>query len=103
MAHSLFPPSGQHLHAPQAALARLRAEFLYVVADRERAYNEVGDAVVRLIQLRAPQHLIDLTIADQADAIWVTLADSAHDDRKLQLTLRKNQAPMVGYASYDEE
>jgi hypothetical protein len=103
MAHRLEPHPGQPYLDPLDALDRLRTEFAYVAADAEQGQDDVGDIIAKLIELKAPQAIIDEQMAGRARSFSVTLADEMSSDDYLSFILQPGIGPLIGYYSEEHE
>ena len=103
MAHTLEPARNKPLHDPQVALQLLREEFAFVDADADEGQDRVGEILMHLIRLKAPQMIIDSVAAARETAIAVTVSDDANSDLYLTFLLRSDEGPFIGYSSHAEE
>jgi hypothetical protein len=103
MAHRLVPPKGRQCWAPHEAIARLRDEFAFVDVDRDAGANHVGAMLAKLIELAAPQEIVDRYAAAQERAAWVLVADEAASERFLTFVLLPNEGAFVQYESAQHE
>ena len=58
----------------------VRGEFSHCTADRDEGDSIVGDTIAKLIELNAPQDIIDQQIAAQSGSIAVVIADDMSSD-----------------------
>ena len=103
MSHLLKPYEDADFLAPEEVATRLQEEFAYVDVDREQGKDIVGDTIAKLIELRAPQEIIDEQRAAQAEAIWMVVADDSTSDDDLQFTVKPNEGILIGYSSAQHE
>lgn len=103
MANILFPADGVAYLDPEEVVRRLRGEFDYTAIDRNEGSGVVGEIVAKLVELNAPQEVIDFQLAAQDRAIQVVIADDALSDNCLQFTVKPNSGIFVGYLSREHE
>ncbi|MEZ6141878.1 MAG: hypothetical protein R3B84_15005 [Zavarzinella sp.] len=63
----------------------------------------MGDIVVKLIELKAPQIIIDQQIASRERSYRVVLADDMASDDYLSFILQPDEGPLIGYSSGQHE
>ncbi|PQO31652.1 hypothetical protein [Blastopirellula marina] len=103
MAHILSPPDGAAYLDPEEVFRRLREEFDYTAIDRDEGADVVGEIVAKLVELNAPQEVIDFQRASQDRAIQVVIANDATSDDYLQFTVKPNNGIFIGYSSSQHE
>ena len=103
MSHRLEPHDDTSYLSPDDIVARLRDEFAHVDADRDEGDNIVGDTIAKLIELNAPQEIIDQQIAAQSRSIAVVIADNTTTDDYLQFTVKPSEGILIGYFSAQHE
>lgn len=99
MSHRLEPHDGTSYLTTEEIVIRLKEEFAYCTADRDEGDNIVGDTIAKLIELDAPQEIIDQQIAAQSGAIEVVVADDMSSDDYLQFIVKPNDGILIGYFS----
>jgi hypothetical protein len=100
MAHSLTPPPGTPHLSPEEIVRRLREEFAYVEVDREEGGDFVGNMVAKLIELKAPQAVIDQHMAARDHAFSIFIADApASTEVYLQFVAMPEKGPFISYHS----
>lgn len=103
MAHLLKPHDNEAYLMPDEIVARLKGEFTHCTASRDEGDDIVGDTIAKLIELKAPQEIIDQQIAAQAYSIAVVVAVDASSDDSLQFTVKPNEGILIGYFSGQHE
>lgn len=103
MAHRLEPPGGQPYWTPDEAIERLREEFAVVEVDREEGKDHVGQMIAKLIELKAPQAIIDQHVGAQQQAVRVVVSDDMSSDDFLTFVLMPDEGPFIGYSSAQHE
>lgn len=105
MSHKLFPREGDRYLKPDEVALRLADEFAICEVDREAAYEMVGDMIAKLIQLKAPQEVIDRAVEGRASALMVFVADAEESAKKayLNLNVRPEEGILIGYSSRSHE
>ena len=99
MAHRLDPPEGRPYLDPEEVVRRLRDEFAHCEADADQGADIVGDMVAKLIELNAPQQIIDTAMAGRDRSLRVTVADDALSDVYLSFVVRPGAGLLIGYYS----
>ena len=103
MAHRLEPPEGRPYWTPDEAIERLREEFAEVEVDREEGVDHVGAVIAKLVELGAPQAIIDAQVAAQQQAVRVVIADDPTSGAFLTFVLVPNEGPFISYVSAQHE
>lgn len=103
MAHILSPPDGAAYLDPEEVFRRLHEEFDYTAIDRDEGADVVGEIVAKLVELNAPQEVIDFQRASQDRAIQVVIADDSTSDDYLQFTVKPSNGIFIGYSSAQHE
>jgi hypothetical protein len=103
MSHRLEPHDGRPYLAPREVAPRLKDEFAFCEVDSDQGQDDVGDILAKLIELKAPQAIIDEVIDGRASALRVIVADDAVTDNFLSLIVRQNDGPLIGYHSAQHE
>jgi hypothetical protein len=103
MSHRLQPHPGQPYLDPEEVARRLRDEFVCCTVDAEQGQDDVGDMLAKLIELKAPQAIIDDVIAGREQSLRVTVADEMASDDYLSFIVRPNEGPLIGYFSAQHE
>ena len=103
MSHRLCPPIGHSFLEPEEVVERMRDEFAFCNANAEEGADVVGDMIAKLIELKAPQAIIDDAIAGRERAISITVADDMASDDYLSFTVRPGEGPLIGYYSAQHE
>jgi len=103
MSHQLEPLDDTSYLTPDEIVTRLKDEFGHCTADRDEGDNVVGDTIAKLIELNAPQEIIDQQIAAQSGSIAVVIADDTSSDDYLQFTVKPNEGILIGYFSGQHE
>ena len=103
MSHRLELHEGHPYLEPDEIVERLREEFAYCEADREQGMDDVGDIIAKLIDLRAPQEIIDEQIAGRERSYRVTIADDSASDDDLSFIAQPGVGPLIGYYSAQHE
>ena len=99
MPHRLEPfDESSYLH-PDQVVARLEEEFAYCAASKEQGSDSVGDVIAKLIEMNAPQEIIDQQLAAQSSSIEVVIADDSSSDNYLQFTVIPNEGIFISYFS----
>ena len=63
MSHRLEPPAGRPYLDPEEAVRRLRDEFAFCDADPNEGADRTGAMIAKLMELQAPQEIIDAALA----------------------------------------
>lgn len=103
MAHILSPPDGVAFLDPEEVARRLKDEFDYTAIDRDEGADVVGAIVAKLVELDAPQEVIDFQLASQDRALQIVVSDDSTSDDYLQFTVKPNNGIFIGYFSYDHQ
>ena len=103
MSHRLEPIDDQSYLAPSDVVERLREEFGFVEADQDEGDNIVGDTIAKLIELNAPQEIIDQQRAAQSRSISVVITDELTADDFLRFTVKPDEGILIGYSSGQHE
>lgn len=103
MSHCLEPKDDVAYLTPDEVVTRLQDEFAYCTADRDEGNDVVGDTIAKLIELNAPQEIIDQQVAAQSGAIAVVIADDDATEDYLQFTVKPNEGILIGYFSGQHE
>lgn len=103
MAHRLEPQDGRPYLEPETIVRRLREEFVYCDADAEQGSDSVGDMIAKLLELRAPQEIIDQAMAGRDRSVNVIIADDMASEDYLNFTVQPNVGPFIGYYSAQHE
>ncbi len=103
MSHRLEPKDDVSYLTPDEIVSRLQDEFACCTADRDEGKDVVGDTIAKLIELNAPQEIIDQQVAAQSGAITVLIADDDTTEDYLQFTVKPNEGILVGYFSGQHE
>lgn len=103
MAHRLEPRDGCDFLTCTRVIERLRDEFDNVDADADQGSDDVGDMIAKLIELKAPQSIIDDAMAGREQSFRVTIADGPGDDSYISFMLQPNTGPLIGYHSRQHE
>jgi hypothetical protein len=105
MSHRLVPQDGVSYLAPKEAVRRLAEEFAICEFDNDEGQDHVGDMLAKLIELKAPQAIIDEVAASRETAIRVRVTDDENPESEnyLSLLLRSNDGPLIGYPSASVE
>jgi len=103
MAHRLEPPKGHAYRDPEEVVRLLRDEFAYCIADAEQGADDVGDMIAKLIELKAPQSMIDEAMSGREHSFHVTIADDSASEDYLSFMLRPRSGPLIGYYSARHE
>lgn len=105
LSHHLFPFEGSPYLKPDEVARRLREEFTICEVDREAAYEIVGDMIAKLIQLKAPQTVIDRAVAGRAGSLMIFIADDEQSAKEvyLNLNVRPDDGILIGYSSRSHE
>ncbi|HUE71364.1 MAG TPA: hypothetical protein VMP01_10810 [Pirellulaceae bacterium] len=82
---------------------RLREEFAFCDADAEQGADDVGDMIAKLIELKAPQAIIDAAVAGRERSYSVTVADDMASEDFLSFIVRPGEGPLIGYQSRQHE
>ena len=104
MAHRLEPLTGREYLPCMEAIVRIREEFDDVDFDQDQGSDDVGDIIAKLIELKAPQQIIDHAMAGRDDSYHVTISDGPSDgDCSISFILQPNTGPLIGYHSRQHE
>ncbi|RCS40584.1 hypothetical protein DTL42_24750 [Bremerella cremea] len=103
MAHILSPADGASYLDPEEVFRRLREEFDYTAIDRDEGSDVVAAIIAKLVELKAPQEVIDFQVACQDRAIQVKIAEDAVSEDYLQFTVKPNDGIFIGYVSAEHE
>ncbi len=103
MAHLLHPGEGIAYLDPEEVVRRLQGEFDYVSVDREEGSEVVSGIIAKLVELNAPQEIIDTQLAGQSQALQIVIADDPTSDVHLKFTVKPNDGIFIGYFSWDHE
>ena len=103
MAPRLEPPTGRDYLPCAEVLTRIREEFDDVDADQDQGSDDVGDMIAKLIELKAPQQIIDAAMAGRDGSYRVTISDGPSDDMYISFMLQPNTGPLIGYHSRQHE
>jgi hypothetical protein len=99
MSHKLYPFKGRPFLKPEEVVERLREEFGFCDADQEQGADDVGDVIAKLIELKAPQPIIDAAIAGRNRSYSVTVADDMASKKSLSFIVRPGEGLLIGYHS----
>jgi hypothetical protein len=103
MAHRLEPRKGRPYLDPEEVVRRLRDEFVHCEADADAGADITGDMIAKLIELKAPQEIIDAAVAGRERALRITVADDAATDDYLSFVVQPDEGPFIGYYSAQHE
>lgn len=103
MSHRLEPRDGNPYLHPEDVARRLREEFTCCEVDAEQGQDDVGDMLAKLIELKAPQNIIDEVVAGRASAVRITVSDDDSSENYLSFFVRPNAGPLIGYYSAQHE
>ena len=103
MAHRLEPPKGRADLDPKKIAHLLREEFTYCAIDAEQGADDVGDMIAKLIDLKAPQEIIDKAMAGREHSFRVTIADDMASEDYLSFFIQPETGPLIGYYSAQHE
>jgi hypothetical protein len=103
MSHRLCPPDGRPFLEPEEVVERLREEFAYCDANADQGADDVGDMIAKLIELEAPQAIIDAAIAGRERSFSVTVADDMASEEYLRFIVQPGEGPLIGYHSGQHE
>lgn len=103
MSHRLEPESGQPYLSASDVAQRLSEEFASCDVNAEQGQDDVGDMLVKLIELKAPQAIIEDVVASRASALRITVADDDASDDYLSFMVRDGDGPLIGYYSEQHE
>lgn len=103
MSHRLCPPEGRAFLDPEEIVERLREEFAFCDADKDQGADDVGDIIAKLIELKAPQAIIDAVLAGRERSYSVTVADDMASEDYLNIIVRPDEGPLIGYHSAQHE
>jgi hypothetical protein len=103
MSHRLEPIEGQAYLDPEEVARRLADEFAYCDVDAAQGADDVGDMLAKLIELQAPQAVIDEVAASRERALRITIADNSASDDYLRFIVRPNDGLLIGYHSAQHE
>jgi len=103
MSHRLEPRAGALLLDPNEVARRLRDEFEHCEIDREQGQDHVGDMLAKLIELNAPQAMIDEVSAGRDRSLQVTVADDSASEDYLTFIVQPNDGILIGYFSAQHE
>lgn len=103
MAHRLEPPQGRSYLDPREVVERLRDEFPDCEADADQGADDVGDLIAKLIELNAPQAIIDHAVAGRDRSFTVVVADDMASDDYLRFIVRPDEGIHIGYFSAQHE
>ena len=103
MSHRLEPHAGQAYLDPREVATRLQEEFSCCDIDAEQGMDDAGDMLAKLIELKAPQAIIDEVSAGREHSLRVTVADDNASDNYLSFLVRPNNGLLIGYYSATHE
>lgn len=103
MSHRLEPHPGKPYLDPDEVIDRLRAEFDDVQADRDEGEDGAGDLIAKLLELDAPQAIIDDAIARRDESYRVSIADGMTSEESLSFLVQRDEGPLIGYSSAEHE
>ncbi len=103
MSHRLEPSDGKSHLEPKEIARRLRDEFASCEVDAEQGVDDVGDMLAKLIELKAPQAIIDEVAAGRERSLRITIADDMASDNYLSFIVRPNDGLLIGYYSAQHE
>ena len=103
MSHRLEPSGDRPCHDPNEVALRLCEEFAYCDVDAEQGKDDVGDMIAKLIELNAPQFIIDDAMAGREQSLRITVADDTTSEDYLSFLVRPNEALLIGYRSGQHE
>jgi hypothetical protein len=88
---------------PKEVVERLRDEFSFCDADANQGSDDVGDMIGKLIELKAPQHLIDAAVGGRDRSFSVVVADEMDSDNCLSFIVQPDSGILIGYNSGQHE
>jgi hypothetical protein len=103
LSHRLEPTAGRPYLEPKELARRLRDEFAFCAVDAEQGRDDVGDMLAKLIELKAPQAMIEEVTAGREQSLRVTVADDMASDKYLSFIVRPNDGLLIGYYSAQHE
>lgn len=103
MSHRLEPRDGQPYLDPEQVARRLQEEFSCCEVDADQGQDDVGDMLAKLIELKAPQSIIDEVVAGRDRALRVTISDDTSSESYLSFIVRPDDGPLIGYHSAQHE
>lgn len=103
MSHRLQPIEGQAYLDPEEVARRLTEEFADCDVDAGQGADDVGDMLAKLIELKAPQAVIDEVTTGRERALRITIADDRAADNRLSFIVRPNDGLLIGYHSAQHE
>jgi hypothetical protein len=59
--------------------------------------------IAKLIQLRAPQEIVDRAMAGREHSVRITLGDDMASEDYLSFIVQPNEGPLIGYHSAQHE
>jgi hypothetical protein len=103
MSDRLVPLEGRICLDPEEVVSRLREEFAYCDADADQGADDVGDMIAKLIELKAPQAIIDKAAAGRNRSYSVVVADHMDSENHLSFMVRPDDGILIGYHSGQHE
>jgi len=103
MSHRLRPYDGQPYLEPEEVARRLQEEFACCGVDADQGQDDIGDMLAKLVELNAPQGVIDEVAAGRARALRVTVSDGDTSDDFLSFIVRPDAGLLIGYRSAQHE
>ena len=103
MAHRLFPKPGQPYLSPSEVVRSLRDEFTCVDADQDAGADHLGNMIVQLLRMRAPQVIIEAHRRAQEQAVRVVVVNEPAGEVYLDFVAMPDQGLFIGYSSAQHE